>query len=84
MTGERIFRGRGVSVTLSEEPGLQLSLMYGSCWVKPMNREKLVKILRKDRGAASDREAGLPGGRGNGAGPDSGRSRGKPDSDGTG
>lgn len=50
MTGERIFRGRGVSVTLSEEPGLQLSLMYGSCWVKPMNREKLVKTLRKDRG----------------------------------
>lgn len=42
------------------------------------------KDPEKGPGAASDREAGLPGGRGNGAGPDSGRSRGKPDSDGTG
>lgn len=50
MTGDRIFRGNGVSVILSEEAGLQLSLMYGNCWVKPVNREKLVNILRKDRG----------------------------------
>ena len=50
MTGEHMFRGDGVSVTLAEDPKLQLSLMYGSCWVKPVNRERLVEILRKDRG----------------------------------
>ena len=50
MTGEHMFWGDGVSVTLAEDPKLQLSLMYGSCWVKPVNRERLVEILRKDRG----------------------------------
>lgn len=49
-TGDWICRGRGVSVTLSSNRELELSLMYGNCWVKRMNRGALTETLRKSRG----------------------------------
>lgn len=49
-TGDRICRGRGVSVTLAAKRDPELSLMYGNCWVKQIRRDEVVETLRSGRG----------------------------------
>lgn len=49
-TGRKILRGRGVSVIVDREQSLTLSYMFKNCWVKPLPRENIVRILKGKRG----------------------------------
>ncbi|WP_215697351.1 acyl-CoA reductase [Clostridium sp. MCC353] len=46
----RIYRGRGVSVTLCSDNRLELSDIMGNCWVKPLPRRRIVETLRDKKG----------------------------------
>lgn len=41
----RLLRGRHASVLLGRDSEPEGSLMFGSCWVKPLKREKIVEAL---------------------------------------
>lgn len=47
---ERIYKGRGVSVTLCHDDRLELSDIMGNCWVKLLPRRRLVEALRHNKG----------------------------------
>lgn len=50
-TGDKkIFRGDGVSVIVSFDSKLELSHMFRNCWVKPMLRKEIVKVLKENKG----------------------------------
>lgn len=64
--GGTILRGGGISVTIMPDSKLELSLLAGNCWVKPLPRQKLVTALKPMKGylqtagllcPASEREA---------------------------
>lgn len=46
----RIIRGRHASVFLCTDNSPETSLMFGSCWVKPLPRSKIVEALFPHRG----------------------------------
>lgn len=48
--GRRVLRGDGVSVTVAPDCRLELSLLAGNCWVKPLPRTRLVPTLRPMKG----------------------------------
>ena len=48
--GRRIFRGGGVSVTASPDSALELGLLAGNCWVKPLPRHRIVPQLKPKKG----------------------------------
>jgi hypothetical protein len=47
--GSRIFRGKNCSVIAYSDSGLDLSIQFRNCWVKPLPREHLLKTLRPYR-----------------------------------
>lgn len=47
--GIKVYKGDGVSVTRSMDPVLELSAMFGNCWVKPLPRTKIMAVLRKKK-----------------------------------
>lgn len=49
-TGNKILRGKGVSVIVSDDSELTLSYMFRNCWVKPLPRQNIVKCLKGKRG----------------------------------
>ena len=49
-TGRRILRGGGVSVTVCPDSELELSLLAGNCWVKPLPRGRLIRTLKPRKG----------------------------------
>ena len=49
-TGRRILRGGGVSVTVCPDSELELSLLAGNCWVKPLPRRRIVHVLSPEKG----------------------------------
>lgn len=49
-SGKQVLRGRGVSVTVAFDEELELSLMFGNCWVKPLPRTHIVGALKGHRG----------------------------------
>jgi len=49
-SSKKIFRGKGVSVTVSNDSELELSHMFKNCWVKPLPRKNIVKALKGKRG----------------------------------
>lgn len=49
-TGRRILRGVGVSVLVDSEQSLTLSYMFKNCWIKPLPRKNIVKVLKGKRG----------------------------------
>lgn len=49
--GEKtIYKGGGVSVIVSGDSKLELSNMFGNCWVKPLPRTELVRALKGNKG----------------------------------
>lgn len=47
---KKLLRGKGVSVTVSNDSELELSHMFKNCWVKPLPRKNIVKELKGKRG----------------------------------
>lgn len=47
---DRFFPGRGCSITLREDPGLELSHLHGNVLVKPLPRREIIPVLRPQRG----------------------------------
>ena len=47
---KKLLRGKGVSVTVSNDSELELSHMFKNCWVKPLPRQNIVKALKGKRG----------------------------------
>lgn len=47
--GIKVYRGAGVSVTLCLDPVLELSMMFGNCWVKPLPVNKMMGVLREKK-----------------------------------
>lgn len=45
-----VFRGRGCSVIGTSNNSLESSYMFGSCWVKPLPRNQIVRTLSPYRG----------------------------------
>lgn len=50
MGGKVILRGGGVSVTIMPDSNLELSLLAGNCWVKPLPRARLISALKPMKG----------------------------------
>ena len=48
--GQRIYRGGGVSVTAAPDSRLELGLLAGNCWVKPLPRDQIVPQLKPRKG----------------------------------
>lgn len=48
--GQRIYRGGGVSVTAAPDSRLELGLLAGNCWVKPLPRDQIVPRLKPRKG----------------------------------
>ena len=48
--GRRICRGGGVSVTAAPDSRLELGLLAGNCWVKPLPRDQIVPRLKPRKG----------------------------------
>lgn len=48
--GKRIFQGKGCSLTMLPDSGLELSYMYGNCLVKPLPERKIITALRDSKG----------------------------------
>ena len=48
-TGRRVLKGGGVSVLVCPEDELELSFLYGNCWVKPLPRARLISTLRRKK-----------------------------------
>ena len=48
--GQRIYRGGGVSVTAAPDGRLELGLLAGNCWVKPLPRDQIVPRLKPRKG----------------------------------
>ena len=48
--GRRICRGGGVSVTAAPDSQLELGLLAGNCWVKPLPRDQIVPRLKPRKG----------------------------------
>ena len=48
--GRRIYRGGGVSVTAAPDSRLELGLLAGNCWVKPLPRDQIVPRLKPRKG----------------------------------
>ena len=46
---QNIFIEKGVSVYVSENPELELSHMYRNVWVKPLLKDEIVKVLKKNK-----------------------------------
>jgi len=46
----KVLRGKGASVIVSGDRKLELSYMFRNCWVRPLTRKELVKVLRPYRG----------------------------------
>lgn len=52
LSGEKVgesYEGKGCSLILKEDSGLELSPMFGNCIVKRLPRQKLLPVLRKSR-----------------------------------
>ena len=49
-TGRKILRGSGVSVTVCPDRTLELSRMWGNCWVKALPRNEIVRNLKGCKG----------------------------------
>ena len=49
-TGKKVLRGDGVSVIVSSDEKLELSLMFRNCWVKPLPRKHIVAALKQHKG----------------------------------
>lgn len=47
---QRIYRGGGVSVTAAPDSRLELGLLAGNCWVKPLPRDQIVPRLKPRKG----------------------------------
>ena len=47
---QRIYRGGGVSVTAAPGSRLELGLLAGNCWVKPLPRDQIVPRLKPRKG----------------------------------
>lgn len=47
--GIKVYKGDGVSVTCSMDPVLELSAMFGNCWVKPLPVSKIMTVLREKK-----------------------------------
>lgn len=50
LTGRRVLRGGGVSVTLAPDSELELSHLAGNCWVKPLPRDRMIPALKPKKG----------------------------------
>ena len=48
--GRRIYRGGCVSVTAAPDSRLELGLLAGNCWVKPLPRDQIVPRLKPRKG----------------------------------
>ena len=48
-TGRRVLRGERVSVLLCPDEELELSFLYGNCWVKALPRARLIAALRRKK-----------------------------------
>lgn len=46
----RVFQGKGCSLTLCGDDGLELSDMFGNCLVKLLPKEKVCSVLRREKG----------------------------------
>lgn len=46
----QVFAGRNCSLTACEDMELELSEMFGNCLVKPLPEEKMMDVLRKNKG----------------------------------
>lgn len=49
-SGKSIFQGKGCSLTMLPDSGLELSYMYGNCLVKPLSERKIITSLRNSKG----------------------------------
>lgn len=49
-TGRRILQGKDVSVIVDMESKLTLSYLFRNCWIKPLPRENIVRVLKENRG----------------------------------
>lgn len=49
-TGKKVLRGNGVSVIVSMDNTLELSYMFKNCWVKPLPRTHIIKVLKGNKG----------------------------------
>lgn len=49
-TGRQILRGKGVSVIVENKQVLTLSYQFKNCWVKPLPRQNIVRVLKGKRG----------------------------------
>lgn len=47
---KEVLCGRRASVTVTEAPELEASLMFGNCWVKRLPRQELLNVLRENSG----------------------------------
>lgn len=47
---QKIYKGKECSIIALEEGPLQTSLMFGNCWVMPLERKNIVEKLYKQRG----------------------------------
>lgn len=50
LTGRRVLRAGGVSVTIAPDSELELSHLAGNCWVKPLPRERIIPVLKRKKG----------------------------------
>lgn len=48
--GKTVFSGGSTSVTWERQPRLEVSLMFGNCWVKNLKRDAILPVLREDCG----------------------------------
>lgn len=49
-TDSRIYQGKGCSLTMLADRGLELSYMYGNCLVKAMPEREMISTLRSSKG----------------------------------
>lgn len=49
-SGSKIFQGKGCSLTMLPDSGLELSYMYGNCLVKLLPERKIMTALRSSKG----------------------------------
>jgi len=49
-TGRILLRGKGVSVTVDMEQELILSHLFKNCWVKPLPKNNIIRVLKGKRG----------------------------------
>lgn len=49
-SGRKVLRGKGVSVITAMDSELELSFMFKNCWIKPLPRENIIKVLKGKKG----------------------------------